>query len=143
MIEIDKIKNNLNGRELFQRFKFHFQYQIEERRKMENFQRQQEIESAKAEHERIQRDEKLQAYAVAKAKRVENVEISQFNDYMHRLRLDRENTQRDQTDWTQVRRAYDQLEINAELERQKKRQLLNAQQHVCMYEFMQQLIIIF
>lgn len=98
---------------------------------MEKFRRQQEIELTKVELDRIEQNEKLMAEAIAQAKRSKNVEILQFNDYMHRARSDQIECQIDRTDWIQAKRANDQFEVNAEMERQKKRQLLNAEQRVC------------
>lgn len=98
---------------------------------MKEFRRQQEIELTKAEFERIKQDEKLITEAIAQAKFAKNVEISQFNDYMRRMRSDQEKIQMDRTDWTQVKRANDRLEIDAEVERQKRRQFSNVEQRVC------------
>lgn len=109
---------------------FGLQFQIEQRKSLQEFRRQREIELAKAENEQIVQGERLMAEANAQAKHAKNTEILQFNDYMHRVRSDREKIHVDRTDWMQVKRANDQLEINAEIERQKKRQLLNAEQRV-------------
>lgn len=98
---------------------------------MEKFRRQQEIELTKVELDRIEQNEKLMAEAIAQAKRSKNVEILQFNDYMHRARSDQIECQIDRTDWIQAKRANDQFEVNAEMERQKMRQLLYAEQRVC------------
>lgn len=85
---------------------------------------------AKAEIERIKHNEKLKADALAQAKHAKHIEILQFNDYMHRMRSDQEKIQVDRTDWIQAKRIDDQHEANAEMERQKKRQQLNAEQRV-------------
>lgn len=98
---------------------------------MDKWQRQQEIQLAKLEIERIKQDEKLHAQAIEQAKRVKNIEIQQFNNYMHRMRADQEESQTDRIDWTQVKRANNQMEIDAQMERQKKKHLLNVEQRVC------------
>lgn len=107
-----------------------FQFQIEQRKNLQEFRRQQEIELAQAEIERIRQDERLLAVSNAQTKHAKNIEIFQFNDYTRHVRSDREKIQMDRTDWAQVKRVNDQLEVNAEIERQKKRQLLNAEQRV-------------
>lgn len=98
---------------------------------MDKWRRHREIELATTEIECIKRDEKLKAEAIEQAKRAKNVEIQQFNNYMNRVRSDQQESQMDRTDWAQVKRANNQIEVNAQMERQKKRQLLNAQQRVC------------
>lgn len=98
---------------------------------MEKVQRQQEIDLAKAEIERIEKDTKIEAESIAQTKRIKNVEILQFNDYMQRARLDKEKIQMGRMDLPQATRVNEQLEANAEAERQKNRQLLNAAQRVC------------
>lgn len=98
---------------------------------MQEFRRQQEIELAKAEMERNKQSERAMDEALEHEKRVKNVEYLQFNNYMHQMRAEQKKIQMDRTDWTQAKRANDQLETDAEMERRKKRQLLNAEQRVC------------
>lgn len=118
------------SKQISTKFKFHSQYQIEQRKRLADYRRQQEIELAKIEIERIKRDEKLLAEANEHLKRAKNCEMLQFNDYMHRVRADQEIIQMDRTDWKQMQRASDQLETNAEMERRNQRQLLNTEQRV-------------
>lgn len=115
---------------IYKKTKFGFQNQIEQRKKFDEFRRQQQIELANIEIEHINQAEKSMADANAQVKRTKSIEILQFNDYMHRVCLDQEKIQMDRTDWTQVKRANDQLEVRAAMERQKQRQLLNAEQRV-------------
>lgn len=71
------------------------------------------------------------AAEVELARKKQYVENLNFVDYLNRAKADKKEIQSEKIDLTQVSLINEEVEIDAEVKRQEKRKLLNAEQRVC------------
>lgn len=107
------------------------QLQIEQRKKEEEFRRQQEIHRGKLAAELARQQLQLEMEKVNHAKRVQNAENSHFTQYMSRMRLDKIDTESVRGDSKQASLMTQEIDDDAEAKRQEKKQKLFTEQRVC------------
>lgn len=107
------------------------QVQIEQRKKEEEFRRQQEIHRGKLAAELARQQLQLEVEKVTQAKRVQNAENLHFTHYMSRMRLDKIDTESVRGDSKQASLMTQEIDDDAEAKRQEKKQQLFTEQRVC------------
>lgn len=105
-----------------------FQYQIEQRKKEVEFQRQQELNYGKTMAELEKQEKNRESAARKQARLMQKIENSQFLDYMQRLRLDQRKCE---DDVNQMNLMKEEIEAEAEAKHQNEKLKLNVEKRVC------------